>query len=110
MEGYLGSFPVDVATTSFKDYTQSDWAMYFIEYFGQYDGAHHKQWVLDQVARILKGSPITIDEARWSNGTTEYRVSVGDPSSEYEEWVRDMLGDCDDDGEYEYEYDEGIPP
>lgn len=50
------------------------------------------------------------DEARWSNGTTEYRVSVGDPSPEYEEWARDMLGDCNDDGDYEYDYDEGIPP
>jgi hypothetical protein len=108
MKGYLGQFPVDVKQTKYKDYTPSDWAMYFIERYGQIDGAHHKLWVLDQVARILKGTPIVVEVAKWDNGVEEYRISTGDQSKEYAIWVNEMIGD--DDGEPEYTYDEGIAP
>lgn len=35
MEGYLGEKVVDVKDTEFKDYTPTDWALYFIFQYGQ---------------------------------------------------------------------------
>jgi predicted nucleic acid-binding Zn-ribbon protein len=61
-------------------------ALEIIEQYGGFDGAHHKQWILDQVVRKL----------------------VGD---KYEEWVKEMCGEYDEEEEmYEYDWDEGIPP
>lgn len=65
MEQYLGEFDVDILTTEFANYTSSDWAIFIIEQYGSGDGAHHKTWVIDQVTRILFGTPIIIKEARW---------------------------------------------
>lgn len=104
MQGYLGETIVDVQQSEFKNYKSSDWAMYFIESYGQIDGSHHKQWVLDQVARILKGTKIILKEAKWDNGQSEYRVTLDEPSKKYKDWVVDMLGDG------EYDYDDGIAP
>lgn len=54
-----------------------------VEQYGGIDGAHHKQWVLDQIIRT-----ITQDN--------------------YEQWVEDY---CDgEDGPDTYEWDEGITP
>ena len=108
MEGYLGSFPVDVKDTKFKDYMPINWAMYYIGSYGQIDGAHHKLWVLDQVARILKGTPIIVNEARWDNGHSEYRVTLGQPSKEYLDWVDSIR--IDPETRDDYGYSEGIAP
>ena len=123
MNGYLGEEIVsNIIGTPFVNYTAADWAMYFVEHYGQYDGSHHKQWVLDQVARILKGTPVIIKKAKWDNGYFEFRVSTGDPSREYKEWVLLMKsGRCSyndpevegfaiGEGPEEYDYDEGIAP
>lgn len=108
---YLGEKPVKIKDTPFKDYNSTDWVLYYIEHYGQIDGEHHKQWVLDQVVRIIKRTPLVITLAKWSNGEEEYRVKTGDPSEGYKLWVKDMLGKWDEeDEEYEYEYDEGISP
>jgi hypothetical protein len=107
---YLGEVVVDLTQVDeFKNYTPADWAMYYIECYGQIDGGHHKQWVLDQVARILKNTPITAKLAKWDDGQQQYRVSTGEPSAEYWAWRKEMAGDIVD-GEPEYDYDEGIPP
>ncbi len=108
---YLGEVLItDLHQTEFKDFTPSDWAMYFIGRYGQIDGDHHKAWVLDQVARILKGTPLIVKQASWDDGQKEYRVRTQDePSSEYAKWVTEMLGESDGD-EYEYSYEEGIAP
>jgi hypothetical protein len=74
MEGYLGEFPIKVKRS------KEQWAMTYIERYGSIDGAHHKTWVLDQIARILKGTPVITTEARWSNGHTEMRFTTGEPS------------------------------
>ena len=66
MEGYLGEFPVKLSETEFADFKEQDWAVYFLEMYGQIDGEHHKSWVLDQVARILKHTPVIVKEARWA--------------------------------------------
>lgn len=109
MEGYLGETLVDVNETEFKDFSPTDWAIYYIERFGQFDGAHHKQWVLDQTVRILKGTKVIVKEAKWKNGEKEYRIMLDEPTEEYKQWVKEMLGELVGD-EYEYDYDEGIAP
>lgn len=58
-------------------------ALEVIEQYGGIDGGHHKQWVLDQVARALLGGG-------------------------YREWVIAMK--AGEDGPETYEWDEGIPP
>lgn len=108
MKGYLGEIVVNKEDTPFKDYTRFDWAMYFIESYGQIDGSHHKDWVMDQVARIYNGTPVIIKQAKWDNGRTEWRIDLDEPTEKYHEWVRDMKNG--EDGEDSYSYDEGIAP
>ena len=108
MEGYLGETIIEQKNSEFNNYTEKDWVIYFIESYGQYDGGHHKQWILDQISRIIKGTPIIIYEAKWSNGQSEFRIRTGEPSKEYLDWVCEM---CDgEDGPETYDYDKGIAP
>jgi len=110
MQNYLGETEVDVSKHPvYSKYTQSDWAMVFIERYSGIDGDHHQKWLVDQVARILKGTPVVVKTAKWDNGHSEDRVVVGEPTMEYKAWVNDMLGEYVD-GEYEYDYDVGIAP
>lgn len=111
MKEYLGQEIVKQEDTEFKDFTKSDWALYFIERYGQIDGAHHKAWVLDQCSRILNGSKIIINKAIWKDEYFEYRVSVDSSCEKYNKWVHSMLGEYDEDlDEYEYGYEHGIAP
>lgn len=113
MAKYLGETIVKQEDVEqFKKFSQSDWAMYFIESYGQIEGSHHKTWVLDQVARILKGIPVIIKLAKWDDGNYEYRVSVSkEQNLEYQKWQLEMLGNYDElEGSYEYDYDQGIAP
>lgn len=106
---YLGEATVEQQDVpQFKDFTKTDWALYFIGSYGQIDGEHHKLWVLDQVARILNGSAIEIKLAKWTSGSFEYRVNVLEPSNEYLEWVEAMKDG--EDGPDSYTYDEGRAP
>jgi hypothetical protein len=113
---YLGEVLItDLSQTEFKDFTPTDWAMYYIERWGSIDGDHHKTWVLDQVARILKGTPMVVKQASWDDGLKEYRVSTSEEtSSEYKAWALSMLGEAivngSGDVEYDYSYDTGIAP
>jgi hypothetical protein len=106
---YLGEEIVDIKNSPFKDCNDGDWAMMFIERYGQIDGSHHKQWVIDQVARILLGTKVILKEAKWSDGLTEYRIETDEPSYVYTDWVEEQKGKTPN-GEYEYNYDEGIAP
>jgi hypothetical protein len=103
---YLGEELVDVGTDpKFDGWTQVDWAMLFIDKFGQFEGGHHRTWTLDMVARILKGTKVIVKLAKWSCGTSDYRYSVTDPpSAEYIAWREYMKGDEN------YGYDEGSAP
>jgi hypothetical protein len=58
-------------------------ALWCITCFGGIDGAHHKQWCLDQVVRILK-------------------------AEQYEDWVEEF--EDGEDGSDTYSWDEGIAP
>lgn len=109
MEGYLGEFPLPaVAAASFGRMSVADKAMIFVEKYGGIDGDHHKAWVLDQVSRILKGTPVLATEARWEGGLCEIRYHTGAPSKTYLSWVRSMC--AGEDGPETYAYDEGIAP
>lgn len=85
------------------------WALEFIVRYGQVDGAHHKQWVLDQVARVLLGTQVEVYEARWSDGATEERIRLSEtPSSKYLAWVKEQR--AGEDGPETYDYDVGVAP
>ena len=103
MEGYLGEVKVSVKKSPYNDFTAKDWALYYVYSYGQIDGAHHKQWVIDQMARILMGTPMIIKLAKWDNGQKEYRFDTGKPSKKYVKWVEKYK--CGG-----YSYDEGIAP
>jgi hypothetical protein len=107
MEGYLGEKIIPIEQTPFNKNTIADWCLYFVGSYGQIDGAHHKQWVLDQVARICNGTSVIISQASWSNGSSEWRITLDEPSQVYTDWVQKMR--FDEDGE-EYSYDEGEAP
>lgn len=109
MEGYLGEYTISIKETPYANYGPTAWALYFIECYGGIDGDHHKQWVLDQVARILCGTPVVVTEARWLGGQRELRVHVDEPASErYQKWVAEVKDG--EDGPETYTWDEGIAP
>jgi hypothetical protein len=86
----------EVSVTDFDGV--NDWALQYIQQYGGIDGNHHKAWVLDQVARILHGTPVIVTGAR-----KETLFRTGDPSSSYLEWAEMMRSGG-------YNYDEGIAP
>lgn len=107
MAKFLGRFPSDYG----KNHTREQWALEYIMQFGGIDGDHHKAWVLDQVARVLHGTPVICEEARWDNGETDIVFSTGEPTQSYHDWVLECRGEYDEDEEeYEYDYDPGIAP
>ena len=57
-------------------------ALDLIEEWGGIDGEHHKQWLLDQLVRVL--------------------------ADDYDKWVRDW--ENGEDGPSTYEWDKGIAP
>lgn len=108
MNGYLSETDVDWRVLpEFRDYEPKDWALLYIEKYGGIDGAHHKDWVLDQVSRILNGSEINLKIARWENGESEFRIDVGE-SKRYHQWVKELKSG--EDGPETYGYSEGIAP
>lgn len=100
---FLGETIIDIKDTIFKSFKKKDWILFFISKYGSIDGAHHKQWVLDQVARICCGVKIVIKIAEWESGYTEYRVELGEPNKEYKNWS------FSDDEDYD-DWDPGIAP
>ena len=107
--GYMGETIVDVKDTEYKKYTKTDWVLLWIEMYNV-DGAHHKDWLLDQIARIMTGSRIIVSVAKWeSNGkiSTEDRFVLEEPTKKYHEWIKSIT--LDEDGE-EYDYDCGGAP
>jgi hypothetical protein len=102
---YLGE--IDVTDQHSVD--PKEMALEYIFAYGQMDGDHHKAWVLDQVARILLNAPVTIKQARWSNGHTELRKTVG-TSEEYKRWVAEYCFDEETGDPDGYEYNCGVAP
>ena len=103
MANYLG-------TTDITDESNTDpqfVALQYIMLYGGIDGAHHKDWLLDQVARILNGATVTVELAKWDNGKQNIEYSVGE-NEQYHKWVQ-YLKDGED-GPETYGYDVGIAP
>jgi hypothetical protein len=69
------------------------------------DGAHHKQWIIDQMVRALTGCPDVVRESRDGSYTYETQGE----SEEYLAWRREYEGDPDDEASY-CSWDEGIAP
>ena len=67
--------------------SQSEYAIEFLSMYSSIDGDHHKQWLIDQVARILMGTFVNVTEAHWDDGSSELRYSTGEPSKKYLEWI-----------------------
>lgn len=111
MAKYLGETPVtDLTGTPYEGYGPTEWAIEYMGY-GQFDGSHHKQWALDQIARILLGTKVLVTLAKWDDGTQEYRHTLDEPSPAYNKWVLEMKGKYDEENdEYEYSYNEGCAP
>lgn len=107
---YLGEEPIDLTTDqTYANYTQKDWALRWLFQYGQIDGEHHKTWVLDQIARIMHGTPVVGKIARWDNGESEHRFSLGEPSQAYRDWVEEYM-ERDENGDPQYLYDTGVAP
>jgi len=108
VEGYLDETIVDVKNSEYKDYDEKDWALLYIKMYNGIDGAHHKDWLLDQVARILKGTEMIVKIAKWDNGHTEDRFNLGESSQAYLDWVVEMKDG--EDGPDTYLYEVGVAP
>ena len=104
MENYLGETEVEIKESKYSKYEKADWVMMWIEMYSGIDGSHHKDWLTDQIARILKGTKVTLKIAKWKNGTSSERFNLAEPPKEYWDWVEEMK----DGDNYEYEF--GIAP
>lgn len=72
------------------------------------DSSHHKDWLIDQIARIIKGTNIIIKKHIYNDNNEEFWFDLNEPPQEYWDWVEDMKN-----GEYEsntYSYEFGIAP
>lgn len=110
MAKYLGAINVtdDPQKNPYYYDPPTTWALLFIGLYGGIDGAHHKDWVLDQVARILCGTKVNVFERSWDDGTIQYSFSVDEESDKYKEWV--VLICSDENGELAWDYSVGIAP
>lgn len=82
-------------------------ALDLIAEYGGIDGGHHKQWLLDQVVRVLTGCPVVTGTAVDCNGKPYAYDRLGE-SKAYLRWRR--LHADGEDGPDTYSWDEGVPP
>jgi hypothetical protein len=108
MKGYLGETKLEISKTKYTMYSKQDWSLHWIEMYGGIDGSHHKDWVIDQIARILKGTEVTLKITKWEDGTINERFNLEEPPQEYWDWVKEVKNG--EDGEDSYDYEFGIAP
>jgi hypothetical protein len=101
---YLGEMVFPQESTPYCRYDKIGLATYYAFRYGQIDGSHHKQWVIDQMVRILLGTPVIFSLAKWDDGQSEWRLKTDKPSQEYLDFVKDYKNDGN------YNYDKGIAP
>lgn len=82
-------------------------ALQLIDCYGDIDGGHHKQWVLDQVVRALTDCPVRVITGTDYNGINFCYDGPG-KSAEYEQWIKSHADG--EDGPNTYDWDEGIAP
>jgi hypothetical protein len=84
-----------------------DRALDYAVRYGGIDGAHHKNWVIDQMVRALTGCPlVTTSSTDYAGKPYTYESQA--ESKEYQELVRQAR--AGEDGPETYEWDEGTPP
>lgn len=79
--------------------------------WGGIDGDHHKQWVIDQMVRVLTGCPKEMVHVTGLDGQDHDYEALGE-SVEYLAWVKDYEAPregIDDPDDYD-EWDPGIAP
>lgn len=75
--------------------------------YGGFDGAHHKDWVIDQMVRALTGSPVEVKNANDYHGHGYTYLAQG-ASPEYTTLVANA---CDgEDGPQTYSWQTGVAP
>jgi hypothetical protein len=75
--------------------------------YGGFDGAHHKDWTIDQMVRALTGCPVVEESAKDCHGNP-YTYKAQGESEEYQELVAEA---CDgEDGPETYTWETGIAP
>lgn len=75
--------------------------------FGGIDGAHHKDWTIDQMVRALTGCPVEKKEAQDCNRIPYIYQAQGE-SEEYRALV--AMACHGEDGPQTYNWDTGIAP
>ncbi len=76
--------------------------------YSQIDGAHHKDWAIDQMVRALTGAEI---ETVKVDGPHSYSYEQQGESQEYADFLVTYRGEYDEEwGCYEYSWNEGTPP
>lgn len=103
MKKYLGERLVKIEDSPYAGYTPQDWALEYADAYGWIGGDNHRQWAIDQMCRILHGTPVILKLAEWDDGTAEYRFNTCEPSQKYLDWFEAHKG-C------EYGYNEGTAP
>lgn len=111
MRNYLGEIDVskDPVLNPFYGAGREEYALIFIGMYGGIDGSHHKDWVLDQVVRILNGTRVIVTLAQWDDGHRELRFKLDEPSEQYNKWVENLV--TDENGDIHLDcYSTGIAP
>lgn len=84
---------------------------YAVDY-GGIDGAHHKDWVIDQMVRALTGCPDVKEDIKLYNHDGSFKcmheITVQGESEEYKKLVADSCHG--EDGANTYSWDTGIAP
>jgi len=75
--------------------------------FGGIDGAHHKDWVIDQMVRALTGCPMETQTGVDANQKLYFYQAQG-KSEEYNNLIKEACNG--EDGPDTYYWDEGIAP
>lgn len=82
-------------------------ALAFAVAYGGIDGAHHKDWVIDQMVRALTGCPVEEHTIPLADGTLHVYHDQGE-SANYKTLVAEA---CDgSDGPNTYTWETGIAP
>lgn len=82
-------------------------ALDIINRYGGIDGAHHKQWCLDQVVRILTRCP-KVTRTTLDHKGRPYNYETLSESREYQDWV--AAHEEGEDGPHTYPWDKGVAP
>jgi hypothetical protein len=89
MKSNIKEVELDITKTLYSQYEKHDWAMLWIELHNGFNDEDQKDWLLDQIARILLGNKIIVKEVLWENGCSELRFQLAEPSPDYINWVEE---------------------